>query len=49
MPDVLPVSAFEIRDPIAVFVLVETDDALFHGVCLTFFFRHSRQYELDPR
>ena len=32
MPDVLPVAAFQIGDPIAVFVLVETDDALFHGV-----------------
>ena len=32
MPHVLPVAAFEIRDPIAVFVPVETDDALFHHV-----------------
>ena len=32
MPDVLPVAAFQIGDPIAMFVLVETDDALFHGV-----------------
>ena len=31
MPDVLPVAAFEIRDPITVFVPVEPDDALFHG------------------
>ena len=31
MPDVLPVAAFEIRDPIPVFVPVEPDDALFHG------------------
>ena len=31
MPDVLPVAAFEIRDPITVFVPVETDYALFHG------------------
>jgi hypothetical protein len=30
--DVLPVAAFEIRDPITVFVPVETDDALFHSV-----------------
>lgn len=35
MPDVLPVSAFEIRDPITVFVLMKTDDASFHGFCLT--------------
>ena len=35
MPDVLPVAAFEIRDPITVFVPVEPDYALFHGFCLT--------------
>ena len=35
MPDVLPVAAFEIRDPITVFVLVETGYSLFHGLCLT--------------
>ena len=40
MPDVLPVAAFKIRDPIPVFVLVETDDVLFHGCDLTFPFRH---------
>ncbi len=49
MPDVLPVAAFEIGDPVAVFVLMETGDALVHGVCLTFSFRHPRQKELDPR
>ena len=31
MPHVLPVAAFEIRDPIPVFVLMKTDDALIHG------------------
>ena len=44
MPDVLPVAAFEIRDPITVFVLVETDDALFHGASSTFSFCHPRHF-----
>lgn len=32
MAHVLPVAAFEVGDPIAVFVLVESENALFHGV-----------------
>jgi len=32
VPDVLPVSTFEIGDPIAVFVPVKIDNALFHDV-----------------
>ncbi len=32
MAHVLPVAAFEVGDPIAVFVLVESDNALSHGV-----------------
>ncbi len=32
MPDVLPVSTFEIGDPIAVFVPVKIDNASFHSI-----------------